>query len=61
MKSKTYDPERAKGKKKNAPDPDGHDDGAGGHPREDQGEGVPFWYIDDPQGDLPDDVVKEKE
>jgi hypothetical protein len=60
VKTKTYDENVAKGKKKNVPDPDGHDNGAGGPPREDQGDGVPFWYVDDPQGDLPDSIVKGK-
>ncbi len=50
VKVKTYDAERwfKKGK---TPEPDGHDDGAGGKPREDQledgGKGVPFWFVED--------------
>lgn len=53
-KSKTYDPGRVP--KARRLTPDGHDDGAGGPVVELAQDGrpgprVPFWLIDDPQGD----------
>lgn len=46
-RSKTYDRQRVPKGRRNKPD--GHDDGSGG-PIVD-GDGVPYWWIDDEQGD----------